>query len=223
MCPIGFDLQYLNYGKIFCLHNLKLCIKVHIRIDCWLTTAYKTLILKTFKNFNLYLASLSPHRQGYYINENWNVAKQSLYQKMSVCSGKVYAVGGHDGNEHLGSMEVFDPLTNKWMMKASMNTKRYMCSMLQVLVCDVDAEKSCLSCLFGGFSNCSVSRNFLPLFWSFVLWMYYPSVCFWRSCLLDQGPLLPQPCLHSGIQGFAAVPSKQLGTDELVLWGFCSF
>ncbi|XP_067846481.1 kelch-like protein 8 isoform X3 [Heptranchias perlo] len=38
--------------------------------------------------------------------------------------GKIYAVGGHDGNEHLGSMEVFDPLTNKWMMKASMNTKR---------------------------------------------------------------------------------------------------
>ncbi|XP_049741738.1 kelch-like protein 8 isoform X2 [Elephas maximus indicus] len=37
---------------------------------------------------------------------------------------KVYAVGGHDGNEHLGSMEMFDPLTNKWMMKASMNTKR---------------------------------------------------------------------------------------------------
>ncbi|XP_075462123.1 kelch-like protein 8 isoform X1 [Ascaphus truei] len=38
--------------------------------------------------------------------------------------GKVFAVGGHDGNEHLGSMELFDPLTNKWMMKASMNTKR---------------------------------------------------------------------------------------------------
>ncbi|KAK1345758.1 hypothetical protein QTO34_008222 [Cnephaeus nilssonii] len=39
-------------------------------------------------------------------------------------AGKVYAVGGHDGNEHLGSMEMFDPLNNKWMMKASMNTKR---------------------------------------------------------------------------------------------------
>ncbi|XP_074983604.1 kelch-like protein 8 isoform X2 [Caretta caretta] len=38
--------------------------------------------------------------------------------------GKVYAVGGHDGNEHLGSMEMFDPVANKWMMKASMNTKR---------------------------------------------------------------------------------------------------
>lgn len=38
--------------------------------------------------------------------------------------GKIYAVGGHDGNEHLGSMEVFDPMTNKWMVKASMNTKR---------------------------------------------------------------------------------------------------
>lgn len=46
-------------------------------------------------------------------------------QKMLYVSGKVYAVGGHDGNEHLGSMEMFDPLTNKWMMKASMNTKRY--------------------------------------------------------------------------------------------------
>lgn len=40
--------------------------------------------------------------------------------------GMVYAVGGHDGNEHLGNMEMFDPLTNKWMMKASMNTKRYL-------------------------------------------------------------------------------------------------
>lgn len=40
-------------------------------------------------------------------------------------SGRVYAVGGHDGSEHLGNMEMFDPLTNKWMMKASMNTKRY--------------------------------------------------------------------------------------------------
>lgn len=39
-------------------------------------------------------------------------------------TGKVYAVGGHDGNEHLGSMEMFDPLHNKWLMKASMNTKR---------------------------------------------------------------------------------------------------
>ncbi|XP_010865151.1 kelch-like protein 8 isoform X2 [Esox lucius] len=39
-------------------------------------------------------------------------------------AGKVYAVGGHDGSEHLGNMEMFDPLTNKWMMKASMNTKR---------------------------------------------------------------------------------------------------
>lgn len=44
---------------------------------------------------------------------------------MDASVGKVYAVGGHDGNEHLGNMEMFDPLTNKWMMKASMNTKRY--------------------------------------------------------------------------------------------------
>lgn len=49
----------------------------------------------------------------------------SFFFSLSVSLGKVYAVGGHDGTEHLGNMEMFDPLTNKWMMKASMNTKRY--------------------------------------------------------------------------------------------------
>lgn len=52
----------------------------------------------------------------------WQNAIKMLMFFFSV--GKVYAVGGHDGNEHLGNMEMFDPLTNKWMMKASMNTKR---------------------------------------------------------------------------------------------------
>lgn len=55
----------------------------------------------------------------HYIFFIWNQMRIFLY-----LTGKVYAVGGHDGNEHLGSMEMFDPLTNKWMMKASMNTKR---------------------------------------------------------------------------------------------------
>lgn len=55
--------------------------------------------------------------------------------KILVLTGKVYAVGGHDGNEHLGSMEMFDPLANKWMMKASMNTKRSVpCSSLLNLI-----------------------------------------------------------------------------------------
>lgn len=111
------------------------------------------------------MTSLSPHRQGYYINENWNIAKQSLYHKMSMCAGKVYAVGGHDGNEHLGSMEVFDPLTNKWMMKASMNTKRYMCPTLQILVCDVpflaDAEK--YPAFFGSFETVLFLGFFSPI------------------------------------------------------------
>lgn len=49
----------------------------------------------------------------------------NLMSDSLISLGKVYAVGGHDGNEHLGNMEMFDPLTNKWMMKASMNTKRY--------------------------------------------------------------------------------------------------
>ncbi|XP_077594115.1 kelch-like protein 8 [Stigmatopora nigra] len=65
----------------------------------------------------------------YSINKNsWFLGPEMNSRRRHVgvisVGGKVYAVGGHDGNEHLGNMEVFDPLTNKWMMKASMNTKR---------------------------------------------------------------------------------------------------
>ncbi|XP_077984948.1 kelch-like protein 8 [Glandiceps talaboti] len=38
--------------------------------------------------------------------------------------GKVYAVGGHDGREHLNSLEVFNPQTNRWIMLAPMKTYR---------------------------------------------------------------------------------------------------
>jgi len=39
-------------------------------------------------------------------------------------SGKLYAVGGHDGKEHLNSGEVFDPSNNKWKPIAPMTTLR---------------------------------------------------------------------------------------------------
>lgn len=108
---------------------------------------------------------------------------------MSVCSGKVYAVGGHDGNEHLGSMEVFDPLTNKWMMKASMNTKRYMCSMLQVLVCDVDAEKHPVCPAFlGGFQTVPFLGISFPYFGALcceciTLLVFFGRAAFWSRDL----------------------------------------
>ena len=38
--------------------------------------------------------------------------------------GKLYAVGGHDGNEHLKSGEVFDPVANKWQSIAPMSKLR---------------------------------------------------------------------------------------------------
>ncbi|CAF4786026.1 unnamed protein product, partial [Rotaria magnacalcarata] len=39
-------------------------------------------------------------------------------------NGRVYAIGGHDGNVHLNSAEVFDPQTNRWEPLAPMNTWR---------------------------------------------------------------------------------------------------
>ena len=38
--------------------------------------------------------------------------------------GKLYAIGGHDGQSHLASAEVFDPMAGSWRRIAPMNTSR---------------------------------------------------------------------------------------------------
>ena len=43
---------------------------------------------------------------------------------INIESGRLYAVGGHDGYEHLGSGEMFDPVKNSWTPIAAMNTLR---------------------------------------------------------------------------------------------------
>ena len=39
-------------------------------------------------------------------------------------AGKLCAVGGHEGTEHLNTGEIFDPATNKWNIIAPMATLR---------------------------------------------------------------------------------------------------
>lgn len=41
-----------------------------------------------------------------------------------IFAGLVYAVGGHNGSKHLGSGEVFDPVTAKWKKISSMVTQK---------------------------------------------------------------------------------------------------
>ncbi|XP_061411634.1 kelch-like protein 18 isoform X1 [Lethenteron reissneri] len=43
---------------------------------------------------------------------------------VAVLGGRLYAVGGSDGQERLSSVEVYDPDTNTWTKVASMNSKR---------------------------------------------------------------------------------------------------
>jgi len=38
--------------------------------------------------------------------------------------GKLYAVGGHDGNQHLNSVECYDPKASKWEYVQPMKTLR---------------------------------------------------------------------------------------------------
>ena len=39
-------------------------------------------------------------------------------------SGKLYAVGGHDGNQHLNTVECYDPKRGKWEYVQPMKTLR---------------------------------------------------------------------------------------------------
>ena len=45
---------------------------------------------------------------------------------MAVASvaGKVYAIGGHDGSQHLNTVECFNPEINQWKIVASMEISR---------------------------------------------------------------------------------------------------
>jgi kelch-like protein 8 len=60
-------------------------------------------------------------------NRWFQVAEMSTRRRhvgVVTVSGKLYAVGGHDGQEHLKSGEVFDPLINKWHPIAAMSKLR---------------------------------------------------------------------------------------------------
>ncbi|XP_071847394.1 kelch-like protein 8 isoform X2 [Apostichopus japonicus] len=61
-------------------------------------------------------------------NSRWfSVADMTTKRRhvgVTVANGKVYAVGGFDGKEHLNTMEVFDPHSNKWSPATPMNKCR---------------------------------------------------------------------------------------------------
>ena len=46
------------------------------------------------------------------------------YKLVCFHSGQIYAVGGHNGNKHLSSGEVFDPTSGKWRKIANMVTQK---------------------------------------------------------------------------------------------------
>lgn len=43
---------------------------------------------------------------------------------MACLGGKLYAVGGHDGNQHLNTVECYDPKISRWEYVQPMKTLR---------------------------------------------------------------------------------------------------
>lgn len=58
----------------------------------------------------------------------WSVAEQMITTRSrvgtAVMDGKLYAIGGYNGNDRLCSVEMFDPGARKWKEIGSMNCKR---------------------------------------------------------------------------------------------------
>ncbi|KAL3879969.1 hypothetical protein ACJMK2_032245 [Sinanodonta woodiana] len=71
-----------------------------------------------FKSIECY----DPHKNKWFMTAEMT----SKRRHVGVCAsnGLLYAVGGHDGEEHLNTAERFDPKTNKWTPILSMGTKR---------------------------------------------------------------------------------------------------
>ena len=62
------------------------------------------------------------------ISRTWNyVAPMSSSRStagVAVLNGRLYVVGGRDGNVCHFSVECYDPHTNKWTLRAPMNKRR---------------------------------------------------------------------------------------------------
>ncbi|CAJ0582690.1 unnamed protein product, partial [Mesorhabditis spiculigera] len=60
--------------------------------------------------------------------DRWFAVPEMKSQRRHVgvvsAQGKLYAIGGHDGEDHLNTAECFDPATNQWTKVAPMSTAR---------------------------------------------------------------------------------------------------
>ena len=62
------------------------------------------------------------------VTNTWSLVAEMNHSRSYhgvVChKGRLYAVGGHDGNSSLSSMEMYDPSTNTWTLVADMSIGR---------------------------------------------------------------------------------------------------
>ena len=103
--------------------------------DCFLH-CYLGIITDEDKSYSLYVIGVS--NNSYVMNSvlTWNskihiwrslatTINERLYFGLAVFNKKLYVVGGVDKNDKcLNSMEMYDPITNKWSECSSMVTKR---------------------------------------------------------------------------------------------------
>ncbi len=54
-----------------------------------------------------------------------SMPKSRSHLVAGVVDGKIYAIGGYDGETELGTVQVYDPLTNDWSNRAGMPTPRH--------------------------------------------------------------------------------------------------
>ena len=62
------------------------------------------------------------------ITDSWKIGKPMTTPRsrvgVTVLAGRLYAIGGYDGQARLNTVEVYDPLSNEWWDIAPMNSRR---------------------------------------------------------------------------------------------------
>ena len=99
-------------------------LHTHMHIHAHYT--HKCTCMQTHTHVHMHAYMHTTHAHSHTCSQNIKNIHQGTRLHNNGCNfaGMLYAVGGHDGNEHLNSGEVFSPKTNKWKPISPMGTLR---------------------------------------------------------------------------------------------------
>ena len=99
------------------------------------------------------------------VTEKWSITKPMTTRRsrvgVTVLSGRLYAVGGYDGQSRLNTVEVFDPSSYEWWDVAPMNHRRRYIYMTMCSQTCIERPPVCTDHLFVFLQKCFSLKHVL--------------------------------------------------------------